>query len=78
MRLGLVAAGALVVLAGCAHAGMNHADMARHCQMMQQHQGEDHDPAEHGGMSHEEMMRHCQMMREHHPAAPDSTPQPQN
>jgi hypothetical protein len=62
-------------LAGCAtaqgmeHGGMGHAEMMRHCQMMEQHAAEGghnathHDPAQHGGMSHEEMVRHCAEMR---------------
>ena len=63
------------ILASCAtapsmeHGGMSHEEMMRHCQMMEQHEGQagqdatHHDPAEHGGMSHEEMMRHCAEMR---------------
>lgn len=65
----------LAVLGGCAtahgmgHGMMNHEEMMRHCQAMQEHHGDaahhpDHDPARHGGMSHEEMMRHCAEMRD--------------
>jgi hypothetical protein len=70
----MAALAALAVLGGCAsaqgmgHGAMNHEEMMRHCQMMQERAGEgaahaDHDPAQHGGMSHEEMMRHCAEMR---------------
>lgn len=84
MRFGFIAAlASSAVLAGCAsmqgmqHGAMNHDEMMRKCQMMQQHQSGDagaaHDPAQHGGMSHqdmmhggmshEDMMRHCAMMQ---------------
>ena len=75
MHMGWMAAlAALAVLGGCAsaqgmgHGAMNHEEMMRHCQMMQE-RGEgaaahdNHDPAQHGGMSHEDMMRHCAEMR---------------
>jgi hypothetical protein len=54
------------------HQAMSHEEMMRHCQMMEQHQGQgghdpaEHDPAQHGGMNHEEMMRHCAEMRAQH------------
>lgn len=76
MHLGWMAAlASLAVLGGCAsahgmgHGAMNHEEMMRHCQMMQERHGEgtaahaDHDLAQHGGMSHEDMMRHCAEMR---------------
>ena len=76
MRIKLIGALLLVgTLASCAtapgmeHGGMNHEEMMRHCQMMEQHETQpgqsamQHNPAEHGGMSHEEMMRHCATMR---------------
>lgn len=76
MKLGWMAAlAAAAVLGGCASAqgmgqgAMNHEEMMRHCQMMQEHAGDEtaapanHDPARHGGMSHEDMMRHCAEMR---------------
>jgi hypothetical protein len=91
MQLGLMAAlASLAVLGGCASAqgmghgpmgqgAMNHEEMMRHCQMMQEHHGDgsaapaDYDPAQHGGMSHEEMMRHCAEMR-----AGEGSPQQQH
>lgn len=75
MQLGwMTALAAAAVLGGCAspqgmgHEAMNHEEMMRHCQMMQEHAGEgaahaNHDPARHGGMSHEDMMRHCAQLR---------------
>jgi len=72
----MAALASLAVLSGCAtaqgmdHGEMSHEEMMRHCQMMQEHQGEgtaahaEHNPAEHGGLSHEEMMRHCAEMRD--------------
>lgn len=75
MKLGWMAAlAAATALGGCASAqgmgqgAMNHEEMMRHCQMMQEHSGDaaagaNHDPARHGGMSHEDMMRHCAEMR---------------
>jgi len=85
MRIHLVCLFALGgVVGGCVHGmqhgAMSHDEMVRHCQEMEQHQGQgehdaaEHDPAEHGGMSHEEMMRHCATMR----SSGTSTPQHQH
>lgn len=91
MRFGLLTAFSLAAaLGGCAtaahegmnHGAMNHEEMMRHCQMMEQHQAQgghdaaEHDPAQHGGMSHEEMMRHCAEMRAQHPGEDASASHP--
>ncbi len=76
----MAALASLAVLSGCAtaqdmgHGAMSQEEMMRHCQMMEQHEGQaghdatNHDPAEHGGMSHEDMVRHCAEMRAGAPA----------